>query len=98
MMADAIEDFRCTIIHWLQEMLDLDPSAIHTVCTGSFEAKIDVLRDHGMNFFIEDRLETCFLLDDAGFVPILYRQPWNRQGHPFVEVGSWQEIESLISY
>ncbi len=48
--------------------------------------------------FVDDRLETCFLLKEAGITPILYKQPWNRNPHPFIEVGSWKELESLIDF
>lgn len=89
---------RGPIDKWMHQQLDLEPGSIDIVCTGSFEGKIDVLRERRMKYFVEDRLDTCFILDEAGFVPILYKQPWNRQTHPFVEVGSWQEFESLIAY
>ena len=45
---------------------------------------------------MEDRLETCFVLDKAGIKPVLFRQPWNRGKHPFEEVSTWDELESLI--
>ena len=86
------------IDRWMREQLDLEPNSIDIVCTGSFEAKIDVLREHKMTHFIEDRLDTCFIIDEAGLVPILYKQPWNREQHPFVEVGSWHELDALIAY
>ena len=37
-------------------------------------------------------------LSAAGFEPIVYRQPWNRESHPFIEVGDWQELENLIAF
>jgi len=83
---------------WMREQLDLEPGSIDIVCTGSFEAKVDILHERKMTFFIEDRLDTCFILDEAGLVPILYKQPWNREQHPFVEVGSWHELDALIAY
>jgi hypothetical protein len=47
---------------------------------------------------VEDRLETCFPLQEAGITPVLFRQPWNRKSHPFMEVGTWKELESLIEF
>jgi uncharacterized HAD superfamily protein len=83
---------------WLKINLPIAPQTIETVVTGSYEAKIDVLKQHNRTFFVEDRLETCFLLEAAGMTPILFKQPWNRQHHPFVEVASWAELEDLIDY
>ena len=71
---------------------------IEVVATGSFDAKADVLAARNITYFIEDRLETCFPLQAAGIVPVLFRQPWNRKRHPFLEVGSWKELESLIEF
>ena len=89
---------RAYIAGWLQNLLALPEAAIDVVATGSFEAKIDVLREAGVQYFVEDRLETCFLLAEANLTPIVYRQPWNRQPHPFKEVGGWDEIEALLRF
>ena len=81
---------------WLRTQLNMENGDMHVAATGSFEAKIDVLAQHGRNWFVEDRLETCFLLADAGINPVLFRQPWNRRPHPFKEVGSWEELLPCI--
>lgn len=83
---------------WLKTVLALDPPSIEIVATGSFDGKVDVLAKRDITYFVEDRLETCFSLQNAGIVPVLFRQPWNRERHPFMEVGSWQELESLIEF
>lgn len=82
---------------WLETALPLDPAQIDVTATGSFEAKADVLHSQGIRVFVEDRLETCFLLSREGIAPILFRQPWNRSPHPFREVSSWEEIASLMA-
>ncbi|MGM0453799.1 MAG: 5' nucleotidase, NT5C type [Thermodesulfobacteriota bacterium] len=87
--ADHIRD-------WLLDMLAVDPEAIRVVATGSFSDKKDVLLEHDIQYFVEDRLETCFLLAEAGMSPIVFQQPWNRRSHPFSEVGDWRQIESMI--
>ncbi len=66
--------------------------------TISFEDKKDVLLDKKVAYFVEDRLETCFLLHDAGISPVVFKQPWNRKPHPFPEVGNWQELETMIAF
>jgi hypothetical protein len=86
------------IRQWLLEVLPVQETDIEVVATGSFEDKQDVLLCRGVRTFVEDRLETCFLLEKAGIMPIVYRQPWNRRPHPFTEVENWQDIESLIAF
>lgn len=90
------------IHHWLRDVFSTaeynDESKIEVVATGGFEEKADVLIERGITHFVEDRLETCFYLNELGIKPVLFRQPWNRQPHPFVEVGSWEELEALIDF
>jgi uncharacterized HAD superfamily protein len=83
---------------WFNNVLHLDPDHIEIIAAGSHEAKADILRQHRVTYFIDDRLETCFLLREAGIQPILFVQPWNRESHPFIEVGSWSELESLFGF
>ena len=82
---------------WLEQNLPLRPEQIEVVATGSFEAKADVLQAEGIRVFVEDRLETCFLLSRIGITPILFVQPWNRFPHPFREVASWEELAALMA-
>lgn len=82
---------------WLEQNLPLRPEQIEVVATGSFEAKADVLQAEGVRVFVEDRLETCFLLSRIGITPILFVQPWNRFPHPFREVASWEELTALMA-
>jgi hypothetical protein len=84
------------ICDWIRALLPLAPEAIDIVATGAFEAKAQVLQQRGITHFVEDRLETCFDLQRCGITPILFRQPWNRQPHPFTEVASWRELAALI--
>ena len=86
------------IFNWIKKVLPLDARSIEVVATGSFEAKVDVLLERNVLYFVEDRLETCFPLSDAGITPVLFKQPWNRKEHPFIEVGTWRELESLIDF
>lgn len=81
---------------WLCRVLPLPSSAIRVVATGNFDGKAEVLRQYGIRHFVEDRLETCFQMDAEGIAPILYRQPWNRERHPFPEVGDWSELQILL--
>jgi uncharacterized protein len=83
---------------WILDKLGLAPAKIDVVATGSFDDKQTVLRQNGIKYFVEDRLETCFTLNDAGIQPIVFKQPWNRKPHPFCEVATWQELEALIFF
>ena len=83
---------------WLRENISLDSHQVEVVTTGSFDNKAAVLQEKKITHFIEDRLETCFAVQEAGIVPVVFRQPWNRQPHEFLEVGSWAEIASLIAF
>ena len=83
---------------WILENLSLEQPSIEIVTTGSFDAKAEILKDRNISYFVEDRLETCFTLKEAGITPILFKQPWNRQNNRFIEVGSWNELEDLIAF
>jgi len=86
------------IRNWLSDMLSLDPESVDVVATGTHERKAEILLDRNISCFVDDRLETCYALYEAGIVPILFKQPWNRESHPFVEVGNWGELEALIEF
>jgi len=86
------------IYDWILETLPLDSGLVEVIATGSFEAKADVLLGKNISYFVEDRLETCFALKEKGVTPVLFRQPWNRKKHPFVEVGNWEELEAMIDF
>ena len=81
---------------WVDRMLPQPAFPIEVVATGTFEAKADALKARGVQYFVDDCLEVCFMLDDQGITPILFHQPWNRFSHPFHEVTSWAEIKGLM--
>ena len=90
-------DRRRPIEHWLHRNLaPVPPAAIRVLATGDPDTKIHCLKDHGIQYFVEDRLETCLQLADYGITPILFAQPWNRQPHPFLEVADWPALAGLI--
>lgn len=86
------------IHQWMLKKLPFEASVVDITATGSFEAKADVLLERKRRYFVEDRLETCFELDKAGITPILFKQPWNRRPHPFIEVDSWRALEAMIAF
>ncbi len=84
------------IDRWLRRRIPLPGGAIDAVATGAFEAKAEVLLSKGVEWFVEDRLETCHQLAERGITPIVFRQPWNRKEHPYREVGDWGELRGVI--
>lgn len=83
---------------FLRENFGVLADACQVVSTGSFEGKLGVLLDMGVTHFIEDRVETCFMLEPSGIQPVLFAQPWNRRPHPFPEVTGWEEIRGLVGF
>ena len=83
---------------WLADVMALNPAACDVVAAGTHEGKAEILLQRNISYFVEDRLETCYALRDAGIMPVLFKQPWNREPHPFVEVGSWSELKALIKF
>ena len=90
---------RDSIREWIHQFLRVaDLSTIHIEATSTHKEKLPVLLKHGIRYFIEDRLETCYLLEKTSITPIVFEQPWNRKPHPFQTVKSWNEIEALIQW
>ncbi len=85
------------IFAWLTKNLpEVPPEDIRIIATGDPEAKLDYLQAHGITYFVEDRLETCFQLARHGIQPLLYDQPWNRRPHSFPIIYNWQDLANLI--
>ncbi len=87
------------IVKWIQNALGLEGE--HTVqleATGTHEEKLPVLLEQGVKYFVEDRLDTCFLLQERLITPIVFDQPWNRGPHPFYRVRTWEDISNLIDW
>ncbi len=82
---------------WLHQTLtQVPPEFIRVVATGDPDTKLHYLLDHGVQYFVEDRLETCQQLAGYGITPILFAQPWNRRPHPFLEVADWPDLAGLL--
>jgi hypothetical protein len=82
---------------WLHRALaPVPPESIRVLATGDPDTKLHYLKDHRVEYFVEDRLETCWSLADNGITPILFIQPWNRQPHPFPEVRGWPDLAMLL--
>lgn len=86
-----------SIIGWLQQTLpEVSPENIQVIATGLPEAKLAILKDLQVRYFVEDRLETCHLLAQDGIQPLLYDQPWNRVPNQFPCFDSWLQLRQII--
>lgn len=88
-----------SITRWLEQTLpDVSPDRIQVIATGAPEAKLEILRDMDVRFFVEDRLETCRLLSGRGIQPLLFDQPWNRDllTDEFPRICNWQELRQWV--
>lgn len=83
---------------WLQKTMPGIKDSIHIEATGDNTAKLPFLKSNNIKYFVEDRLDTCMQLADAGITPIVYDQPWNRADHPFRVVANWHDISQLINW
>ena len=86
------------IAAWMGELLPSDQYAVQITATGDFDSKADILKAEQIAYFVEDRLDTCFFLQNHDITPILFAQPWNRRPHPFEEVDNWTQLERLIDW
>ena len=84
------------VSEWLATVLP--PSTlprIHIIAMGAHDDKPRHIRDRGLEWFIDDRAETCLQLPEHGITPIVFSQPWNKGKHQLPTVSSWEEIRSL---
>ena len=86
----AIRDW---ILHHLPEVSE---DRVRVEATGAGEQKKSVLLDCGVTHFVEDCLETGFLLEPLPITPIIFEQPWNRKPHPFPVVRTWRQIAEML--
>ena len=90
---------RGAILEWVQEYLQVvDMNIIRLEATGSQDEKLPVLMKYGVEYFVEDNLETCYLLNQHCVEPIVFEQPWNRKPHPFRAVKDWEELSGMIEW
>lgn len=71
---------------------------IRLEATNSHRNKLPILQEYGIRYFVEDRLETCYLLEKEAIMPIVFEQPWNRKPHPFSIVKNWGELSALVKW
>lgn len=89
-----------SITQWLHNTLsDVPADSIQVIATGAPEAKLAILAEMGIRYFVEDRLETCHHLAQNGLQPLLFDQPWNRTEDPsgnFPRIRSWEQLRQWV--
>ena len=92
-------DDRGPIMKWvLNQLPHVKRDLVRLEATSTHSQKLPVLMEHGIRYFVDDRLETGYLLRQASITPIIFEQPWNRKAHPFHVVKNWEEIARMICW
>jgi hypothetical protein len=82
---------------WLAHIFPADVYAkSRLVAMGNHDGKAAYVRELGLQYFVDDRLETCVELAEAGISPIVFAHPWNRGRHSFPSIDSWLGIKQWI--
>ncbi len=84
------------IARWLKHYLQ--PATfekIRLVAMGVHDNKTAYIKELGLKYFVDDRLQTCKMLANEGIIPLVYNQPWNKNGHDLPTVNDWQAIHGL---
>lgn len=87
------------ITQWLFTILPGVPrERIWVIASGAPETKLHILNGLDVRYFVEDRIETCRLLKEAGIEPLLFDQPWNRnqQTDGFLRVRNWVQLKEWV--
>ena len=67
------------------------------IAMGDHDGKYNYIMKMGLDYFVDDRAETCIDLDRLGLTPLVYEQPWNQGRHQLQTVDSWLTIRELCS-
>ena len=88
---------KAPIERWLLSTLDgIDRERVRIVATGRHELKVQILKELGISYFLEDHLETCQRICKEGLRAIVYDHPWNQGETPFLRIKNWDELRALL--
>jgi len=84
------------IAAWLKDILGPHTfKRVNLIAMGDHDGKSDYIRRLGLQYFIDDRYQTCMTLNQRGLTPFVFSQPWNQGRHQLHSVASWSEIREL---
>ncbi|VAW41531.1 hypothetical protein MNBD_DELTA03-1773 [hydrothermal vent metagenome] len=88
---------RRPIADWLSHVLGRETfQNSNLIAMGDHDGKASHIRKAGLNYFVDDRYETCVELETGGDItPLVFTQPWNKGRHQLQSVSSWLEIAQL---
>ncbi len=87
---------RKPIALWLEQVLGKKIfENARLVATGDHDGKADYIKELGLEYFVDDRAETCLALAEEGITPIVFHQPWNQGKHNLKTVLGWDCIREL---
>lgn len=86
------------ISRWLRVVLGEEVfRKVDLVAMGEHDGKLAFIKERGLQYFIDDRAETCLHLHAHGITPFVYNQPWNRGRHELQNVDDWRAIRALCA-
>ncbi len=84
------------IAEWLATALGQDIfDRSRLVAMGDHDKKAQYIKELGLDYFVDDRAQTCVILNQYGITPMVYSQPWNHGKHDLQTVENWQDIREL---
>ncbi|PID77251.1 MAG: hypothetical protein CSB24_02445 [Deltaproteobacteria bacterium] len=87
------------VVQWVNKFFTAETAEkIKVTATGSPEAKEQYLRELGIDYFIDDRHETCVELARKNITALVYSQPWNLGQHNLPMVENWRQIRERIDF
>ena len=85
------------VTDWLDHFFPAETcESINLVATGDHDDKFRYIKDHNLQFFVDDRVETCLQLAETHITPIVYNQPWYIGRHGLQNVNNWVEIKDRL--
>jgi len=86
------------VTDWLEHFFpEKTCKQINLVAMGDHDDKARYIKEHRLNYFVDDRVETCLQLAQTKITPIVFKQPWNENRHQLHSVSTWQEIQNLFN-
>jgi uncharacterized HAD superfamily protein len=81
---------------WLSYVLgDAFNENSRLIAMGDHDGKTEHILNLGLQYFVDDRAQTCISLGELGIIPFVFDQPWNRGRHSLPVVTDWRSIREL---
>jgi hypothetical protein len=85
------------IQEWLNHVLPKSTARqTRLIAMGDHNGKAAYIKSRQLQFFIDDRAETCLAIQQEGITPFVFNQPWNKGKHDLQSVENWYCIEAKL--